>query len=119
MLTKLKYIAPIAATLALLLSGHTAGAADARQGVRHAAWTDSRPDYFWLSGTYGSWSYATGRFSGLRFPYEAYPPYSGSRLPTGYAVSYYDRIPPYCTWVTRRMNGYGGRVLLWPLEVCQ
>jgi hypothetical protein len=117
MLERLRSTVPIAAALVLLAMGQSADAADVRKGVG-GAWHQSGPDYFWLSGTFGTWSVGTGQFHALRFPYEAYPPYSGSRLPTGYRVSYYDRIPPYCTWVTRRTNGYGGQVLLWPLEVC-
>jgi hypothetical protein len=118
MLKQPKFIACVAAAVGFLTLGHPADAADARLVANQRAWRQSGPDYFWLSGTFGSWSVATGRFHALRFPYEAYPPYSGARLPTGYRVSYYDRIPPYCTWVTRRTNGYGGQVLLWPLEVC-
>jgi len=64
-------------------------------------------------GWAGSWSWETGQI-----PTAYVVPAYGSGLPTGYAVTRYDGAPPYCAWITRRTNGYGGRILVWPVAYC-
>jgi hypothetical protein len=60
-----------------------------------------------------SWSWETGQV-----PTAYVEPAYSVGLPTGYAVTRFDGAPPYCAWITRRSNGYGGRILVWPVASC-
>jgi hypothetical protein len=115
---QLKLAAAIVFGISFVTLGNPVSAADLV--VPHAA---VRAPYgaaaYPYPGWYGNWSRETG------LPITSYvdPPYAGPYgypyLPAGYNVMHYQAASPYCGWVTRRGNGYGGRVVIWPVEGCR
>jgi len=109
------WVSFIAGTGLLLAGGAFAADYGAPQGGTASGWNVHA---YRFPGWFGSWSYETG------LPARSYvtPPYAGPYgfpyLPTGYAITRYDGAPPHCVWVTRRTNGYGGRILVWPVGGC-
>ena len=105
------FLVSLVAGTCLLAAGGVACAADyvAQPSAYHA---------YRFPGWNGSWSYETG-LPATSYVTPAYAgPYGLPYLPSGYAVTRYDGAPPHCVWVTRRTNGYGGRILVWPVGGC-